>query len=108
MTDRGNYEDRHTPDTGIRRCQPSMIEVVAKVCGLPRMIPQNPEKEGYHWVRRFRGGPAIPMHWNPTWWHNADRGWGVWGQPERESEWEYLGPCPSPDDAALPKQEPGA
>lgn len=82
----------------------SMIEAVAKLCGLPRCIPLNPEKDGYHWVRRFRGGPAIPLHWNTTWWHNADRGWGVWGQPDRESEWEYLGACPSPDDASALSQ----
>lgn len=79
----------------------SMIEAVAKLCGLPRCVPPNPEHEGYHWVRRFRGGPAIPLHWSPTWWHNADRGWGMWGQPDRESEWEYLGPCPSPDDVPV-------
>jgi hypothetical protein len=78
----------------------SMIEVVAKLCGLPRCTPPNPEVSGYRWIRRYRGGPAIPLHWNATWWRNADRGWGHWGQPDREKDWEYLGPCPSPDDPA--------
>lgn len=79
----------------------TMIEAVAKLCGLPRCVPPNPEVSGYHWVRRYRGAPAIPLHWDALWWHNADRGWGHWGEPDRESQWEYLGPCPSPDDSDL-------
>lgn len=65
----------------------------------PPCIPQNPEFDGYHWVRRYRGGPAIPLFWNALWHANANRGWGDWAEPHRENEWEYLGPCPSPDDA---------
>lgn len=63
-----------------------MVEAVAKLAGLPRCVPENPEQEGYHWVRRYRGAPPIPLFWNPMWWHNADR----------EHKWEYLGPCPWP------------
>jgi hypothetical protein len=62
------------------------------------MIPPEPSKTGYHWVRRYRGGPAIPLWWNATWHENGGCGWGRWGQSDREHHWEYLGPCPSPDD----------
>ena len=68
----------------------SMIEVVAKVCGAQRCIPPNPDREGYHWVRRFRGGPAIPLHWNPVWWRNADRGWeGMTLEPRQPNNTGY-------------------
>lgn len=75
-----------------------IADVFAKVSRKARCVPPNQEKDGYHWVRRFRGAPAIPLMWNATWWRNADNGWGVWGQPDREDKWEYIGPCPSPDD----------
>lgn len=75
-----------------------MLEAVAKVTGAFRCVPPVWDRDGWHWVRRFRGGPAIPLHWNERWHRNADRGWGMWGQPDREDQWEYLGPCPSPDD----------
>lgn len=73
-----------------------MVEAVAKLSGLARCVPDNPEQEGYHWVRRYSGASPIPLFWNPTWWHNADRGWGSWGEPEREHKWEYMGPIPWP------------
>lgn len=76
----------------------TMVEAVAKAFDNSRCIPPDPEREGYHWIRRFSGAPAIPLLWNPMWWHNADRGWGRWCQPEREDQWEYLGRCPSPDE----------
>lgn len=60
-----------------------------------RCIPTNPERDGYHWVRRYRGGPAIPLAWFANWHENVGRGWS---EPDREDKWEYLGPCPSPDD----------
>jgi len=84
----------------------TLIEAVDKLCGLPRCVPPDPERDGYHWIRRFRGGPAIPLHWNATWWRNADRGWGSYGQPDRESQWEYLGPCPSPDETPTAPAKP--
>lgn len=64
-----------------------------------RCIPLDPERDGYHWVRRYRGGPAIPLAWFANWHQNVGRGWGEWSEPDREDQWEYLGPCPSPDDA---------
>lgn len=76
-----------------------MVEAIARINGKPRCVPLNPERDGYHWIRRWRGGPAVPFHWNATWYRNADNGWGAWSQPDREDQWEYLGPCPSPDDA---------
>ena len=62
-----------------------------------RCIPPNPEQEGYHWVRRYRGAPAIPLAWFPEWHKNAGRGWGQYSQPEREDQWDYVGPCPYPE-----------
>jgi hypothetical protein len=63
-----------------------------------RYVPPFPHNSGYHWIRRFRGGPAIPLYWNALWHHNNAQGWGRWAQPDREYHWEYCGPCPSPDD----------
>lgn len=63
-----------------------------------RYVPPFPQNNGYHWIRRFRGGPAIPLYWNALWHANGSNGWGQWAQPDREDQWEYCGPCPSPDD----------
>src|SRR5258705_98119 len=71
----------------------------AEVPQLMRYVPPFPERTGYHWIRRFRGGPAIPLWWNAIWHQNGADGWGKWAQPDREDKWEYCGPCPSPDDA---------
>jgi hypothetical protein len=68
-----------------------------------RCIPPDAEKEVYHWVRRWVGAPAIPLCWHPDWHKNVGKGWGNFSQPEREREWEYLGPCPSPDDPQPPR-----
>jgi hypothetical protein len=70
--------------------------------GATRCIPPNPDVDGYHWVRRYRGGPAIPLAWFALWHTNSGRGWGKWCEPNREDQWEYLGPCPSPDDRPHP------
>jgi hypothetical protein len=70
----------------------------AEVPKLFRYVPPFPEQTGYHWIRRFRGGPATPLWWNATWHQNGADGWGKWAQPDREDKWEYCGPCPSPDD----------
>lgn len=75
-----------------------MLEAVAKIAGKARCVPPDTERAGYHWVRRFRGAPAIPLYWNPIWYHNADRGWGSYCQPDREDDWEYIEPCMSPDE----------
>lgn len=75
-----------------------MLDAIAKLTDKPRLIPPNSERSGYHWVRRLRGAPAIPLHWNATWHRNVDNGWGAFSQPDREDKWEYVGPCPSPDD----------
>lgn len=64
----------------------------------PRFMPPNYRVSGYHWIRRFHGGPAIPLYWNALWQQSAGNGWGQWAQPDREDQWEYLGQCPSPDD----------
>lgn len=77
----------------------TMVEAVAMINNKPRFVPPNPERSGYHWLRRWRGGPAVPFRWNAEWHRKADNGWGAWSQPDREDQWEYLGPCPSPDDA---------
>ena len=69
----------------------TMVEAVALVAEKKRCVPHDPEFAGYHWVRRFDGAPPIVLYWNPVWWHNADRGWGLWGEPDREDKWEYLG-----------------
>jgi hypothetical protein len=66
---------------------------------LVRCVPPDAYQSGYHWVRRWRGSAAIPLHWNATWHRNKGNGWGSWAQPDREDQWEYLGPCPSPDDS---------
>lgn len=63
-----------------------------------RYVPPFPNANGYHWIRRFRGGPAIPLYWSALWHQNGAQGWGQWAQPDREDQWEYCGPCPSPDD----------
>lgn len=63
-----------------------------------RIVPELPRRHGYHWVRRYRGGPAIPICWFPDWHVNAGNGWGQWSQPDRENEWEYLGLCVSPEE----------
>lgn len=75
-----------------------MADAIALLVGKSRCVPTDPEREGHHWVRRFKGGPAIPINWSPTWWHNADRGWGSYSQPDREDQWEYLGPCLAPNE----------
>lgn len=67
-----------------------------------RCTPPDPGRDGYHWVRRYRGAPAIPLYWNAIWASNTGSGWGQWQEPDREDQWEYLGPCPSPDDVARP------
>jgi hypothetical protein len=64
-----------------------------------RYVPPFSQTSGYHWIRRFRGGPAIPLYWNCLWHSNGSDGWGQWAQPDREDQWEYCGPCPSPDDS---------
>lgn len=61
-----------------------------------RCLPPNPDREGYHWVRRYRGAEPIPLHWFPDWHRNAGRGWGKHSEPDREDQWEYIGPCPKP------------
>ncbi len=61
-----------------------------------RCIPSNPDRDGYHWVRRWRGGPPVAIAWFALWHKNAGRGWGEWCQPDRECDWEYLGPCLEP------------
>ena len=62
-----------------------------------RCVPPNPDVDGYHWVRRYRGAPPIPLHWCALWHENAGRGWGQWTQEEREVQWEYIAPCPFPE-----------
>jgi hypothetical protein len=74
-----------------------------------RYVPPFPERTAYHWIRRYRGGPAIPLWWNAIWNRNGSDGWGQWAQPDREDKWEYCGPCRSPDDPpmcnpALPRE----
>lgn len=63
-----------------------------------RLFPPDPDLDGYHWVRRYRSAPAIPLYWHADWHRNAGKGWGAYSQPEREHEWEYLGKCSSPDE----------
>lgn len=41
-----------------------------------RLIPDMPERQGYHWVRRYKLAPAIPLFWYPDWHANAGNGWG--------------------------------
>jgi hypothetical protein len=67
-----------------------------------RYVPPYPDISGYHWIRRFRGGPAIPLYWNALWHRNGAQGWGQWAQPDREDQWEYCGRCISPDDTNQP------
>lgn len=63
-----------------------------------RFVPPFPERTGYHWIRRYRGSVAIPLWWNADWNRNGGEGWGRMAEPNREFNWEYCGPCPSPDD----------
>lgn len=65
-----------------------------------RYVPPFPHLTRYHWIRRYRGAPCIPLWWNATWHRNRAEGWGSYSEPDREHEWEYCGPCPSPDDPA--------
>jgi hypothetical protein len=73
------------------------INAMLKVPSAERCIPPNPETHGYHWVRRYRTGPIIPLCWHPEWHRNAGRGWGKWSAPDREGAWEYIAPCPFPE-----------
>ena len=63
-----------------------------------RYVPPSPERSRYHWIRRYQGGPAIPLYWCAAWHKNGGQGWGRWAEPDREHRWEYCGPCPSPND----------
>jgi hypothetical protein len=71
-----------------------------------RYVPPFPERTAYHWIRRFRGGPAIPLWWCAEWHKNGKEGWGKWAQADREDQWEYCGPCPSPDDKQPSRKVP--
>lgn len=68
-----------------------------------RYVPPYATRTAYHWIRRFKSGPAIPLWWNATWHQNGAEGWGRWAQPDRENQWEYCGACPSPDDFPCPQ-----
>lgn len=69
-----------------------------KPCPPARFIPPFADQSGYHWIRRYRGAPCIPLYWNAEWHKNAGEGWGSGAEPSREFQWEYCGPCFSPED----------
>jgi len=57
--------------------------------------PQNPEREGWHWLTRAEDGLTIPKRWN------AEMGaWedGIMLSPATVIEWgaNYAGPCHAP------------
>lgn len=67
--------------------------------------PQNPERDGWHWLRGRPNGEPEPLFWFDETDGDGDGfGWqlsyGV-GTPERVSRiFDYLGPCPQPDEVA--------
>lgn len=63
-----------------------------------RLVPPSSTLDGYHWIRRHRGSRAIPLYWNAIWYANGGPGWGSWASPAHECDWQYVAPCPSPDD----------
>ena len=76
----------HEQESGVVRHEPS------------RYIPPCPGVSGYHWIRRYPSGPAVPLYWNAEWYKNGGDGWGRWAEPDRENKWAYCGACLSPDD----------
>lgn len=65
-------------------------------------VPQNPEKEGWHWLRHRSGGAPEPWLWSDSDFGEGDFQWseeGGDGDPDTIAGWfEYLGPCLTPDE----------
>jgi hypothetical protein len=64
-------------------------------------VPQNPERDGWHWVMMREGVPFRPR---ACFWDASRPGWAVPGSAKlREDagpEWRYLGPCHTPAEVA--------
>ena len=53
-------------------------------------VPLNPERDGWHWLRRNDSGGVVATVWC----------WGFgWGEPIEDTHaWTYLGPCLTPSE----------
>lgn len=62
--------------------------------------PENPERDGWHWVRTVCGGEPAPMEWTSLRTVDNVRVWltrdGYTSPQEAAEQWVYLGPCLTP------------
>jgi len=64
-------------------------------------VPDNSDKEGYHWLKYVTGKPMIALWHKPEW--SYDWCWSsIFGSVGRLQikGFEYLGPCLTPDEIA--------
>ena len=65
-------------------------------------VPLNPEKDGWHWVRRTENNMPFPLKWTNDWTGSRDYCWAIMGSGEPEDvakNFCYLGPVLSHDEA---------
>ena len=65
-------------------------------------VPLNPEKGGWHWLKRISNGWETLAKWDNDWNGNDDFWWNLPGysDPERVAKgFQYLGPALTPDEA---------
>lgn len=71
-------------------------------------VPRDPERDGWHWVRRTENNMPFPLQWTNDWTGSRDYCWAIMGSGEPEDvakNFCYLGPCLTPDEApALQKR----
>ena len=66
-------------------------------------VPLNPERDGWHWVRRTENNTPFPLQWTNDWTGSRDYCWAIMGSGEPEDvakNFCYLGPCLTPDGTA--------
>ena len=65
-------------------------------------VPLNPERDGWHWVRRTENNMPFPLQWTNDWTGSRDYCWAIMGSGEPEDvakNFCYLGPCLTLDEA---------
>lgn len=70
-------------------------------------VPMNPEKDGWHWVRRTENNMPFPLKWTNDWTGSRDYCWAIMGSGEPEDvakNFCYLGPVLSHDEAMALKK----
>ena len=63
-------------------------------------LPENPESDGWHWLRERTDGLDRVWQWSPGLW-TSPYGGGIYTPRTVSRSAIYLGPCLTPDDVAV-------